>query len=877
MADHAPLRATRAVNGPARAPVLGPARGPSALRIFGLAALAIVGVMATACTRHVVVEQALEPGDAVVVVAGLEDPSTMIARLASVDEGGTAEIAVDSDTQVALLPVYARDLVDADGAPLSPSALTVDLAGDGPCGCTAPMITSPHVFMPGDRCAYDLGGAVELWPAGEGDLTTSMGVLDARLRLVAPGACAACPSPGARGPASSPEVCVLGEGAERQHPDRLTVMPDHTLVAVDRGTLVRVDARGVREEQALSPVLPRVQALAPLPGGDLLVVSSHSGAVGIAQGAMLRFSPAGGPEEVVGYPTRYFTSGVLLSAAPDTLWVYGRIRGGSDRIPALSRCALGPRGARVDCTELELPFSLDCRHYAAVSTIAAVTELPGGDLVAITSAGGVVSVPAGRDRATCMPGSAPPLLRLPSGYTTIDVDDVSLVRIGRRVVACMSDGGGASGYAVVLTATIGSLDPPAPLEWSVAHVVESRGVDCGAAFVDPRRPDRAQVILEDLRQSTVEVDALGRASVHGPLHERYPELDERIDDVTVAQDTLVLSTITGRVWTQTATQAAPVPRVVRSPGVSAAAGAVEATAAGFRLHLGAGAAQELRRTDASCASIVRGPRPSEVEGVVDDVIVPLDAGRLVFGRRQAQVVVERWGADDVRQSVLALEGTDEARRAVRVVGDWALMVSADGVLWATDGREARVLGASGWRDVDAASGVGWAFGEAGLGRALQARGGGLRWEPGVLEAADGAAVAAFQRRRPEQPDAVGARCDGSVLVAYDESPQDIARYSSDTTLWWLRARGPRLTFESYVDFDVSSPWAIDSPENVELITGPPDMPVIFGASGAFVASLVVGGAPLSVLPMRRPRSVAVRGNDLLVSGDGGRLAWIRLR
>jgi hypothetical protein len=830
-----------------------------------------------ACTRRVVVEQALEPGDGVVVVAGLEDSSTLIARLAPVDEGGVAEISVDSDTQVALLPVYARDLVDAAGAPLSPSALAVDVAGEGPCGCTAPMITSPHVFMPGDRCAYDLGGAVELWPAGEGDLTTSMAVLDARLRLVAPGTCAACPSLGARGPASPPEVCVLGEGAERQHPDRLTVLPDHTLVAVDRGTLVRVDARGVRQEQALSPVLPRVQALAPLPSGDLLVVSSHSGAVGVAQGAMLRFSTVGDPEEVVGYPTRYFTSGVLLSATPDTLWIYGRIRGGSDRIPALARCAVGPRGARVDCVELELPFSLDCRHYAAVPTIAAVTELPGGDLVALTSAGGLISVPAGRDRAACAAGSAPPLLRLPSGNTTIDVDDVSLASVGRRVVACMSDGGGASGYAVVLTATIGALEPPAPLEWSVVHVVESRGVDCGAAFVDPRRPDRVQVVLEDVRQSTVEVDAQGRASARGPLDDRYPQLAERIDDVTVARGTLVLSTITGRVWTQTATQSMPVPRVVRSPGVSAAAGAVEATAAGFRLHLGAGAAQELRRTGAGCASIVRGPRPAEVDGVLDDVIVPLDTGRLVFGRRQAQVVVERWGADDVRQSVLELEGTDEARRAVRVVGDWALMVSVDGVLWATDGREARVLGASGWRDVDAASGVGWAFGEAGLGRALQARGGGLRWEPGVLEAADVTAVAAFPRRRPEQPDAVGARCDGSVLVAYDESPQDIARYASDTTLWWLRARGPRLAFESYVDFDTSSPWAIDSPENVELITGPPHTPVILGASGAFVASVVVGGTPLSVLSMRRPRSVAVRGDDLLVSGDGGRLTWVRLR
>lgn len=868
MVDHAAL--TRSAP---HTRLTGAPRSAAALAVV----LALMG-WGAACSRRVVVEQALEPGDAVIVVAGLETPDAMVARLALIGGDGTAELSVDNEAQVALLPVRARDVVDAAGAPLAPQAFTVDLAGDGPCGCTAPMITAPHVFMPGDRCAYDLGAEVELWPAGEGDLSQVMATLDTRLRLVAPGTCAACPAQATRRPAPTPEVCVLGEGAERQHPDRLTVLPDRTLVAVDRGHVVRVDAGGRRSEQPLAPVLPRVQALLPRPGGELLVVSSHNGAVGIEQGELLVFPAGGGsPEEVVGYPARYFTSGLTASAVPDTVWIYGRVRGGSDRIPALARCGVGPRGTRVDCTELALPFGLDCRHHADVPPISQVTELPGGDLVGLTEAGGVVLVPAGRDAAVCVPGSAPPSLRLPSGSTTIDVDDVSLVSLGRRVVACMSDGGGATGYAVVLTATIGPASPPSPLAWSLVHVVESRGVECGPAFVDPRRPDRAQVLLEDVRQTTVEVDVRGRATVSGPLAERYPQLDERVDEALVVGDTLVLSSVTGQVWTQTATQAALTPRALRSPGVSAAAGAVEATTTGFRLHLGAGATQELRRTGTDCGSIVRGPRPAEVAGVLDDVIVPLATGRLVFGRRGARVVVERWSADDVRSSQLELEGTGPARRAVRVVDDWALMVSADGVLWATDGREAQVLGASGWRDVDAAAGVGWAFGEPGLGRALRARGGGLRWEPGVLEGVERSVLRDFLRRRPEQPDAVGARCDGSVLLAYDESPQDITRYSSDTTTWWLRPRGPRLTLESYAGFDVTSPWAFDSPENVELIVGPPDVPVFVGASGVLVASLAVDGAPLAVLPMRRPRAVAQRGDELLFTGDGGRLAWVRLR
>lgn len=829
------------------------------------------------------VEQALAPGDLVVVLApeGLEGGSgsgdAPAGRVATILVGADAIASVALPRGVAeVLVIPAGGVIDARGAPVPAGELEARL-DDEACGCSARAEGLPLRLTPGEACGVPTtlpgrriraDGAEPEAAASPGSpslLDTQLASLRARLRLARAGACG-CAAPGPT-LADTLVVCPLGEGAQRHQAELAVPTPSGSVYGLSRGWVTYIAPDGSTRELPVEP--PWTDLIAATANGpDQLVVLGHNARnEGFAPDVRVvtagRITPLG--------PADADLTLVGVRAEPGALWLYGRRSREVARRPVIVRCDA------TRCIDIALPTDARCPQHRDNSLVRSFVELEGGDHVGVTSFGALVLLPSGESSARCVPGSTSlELGGAAQSYPTLYAAGAA----GRRLAVCTVDENATPPQLVVYTTSIARLDQatPTPIVWSRAAERSGNRARCGSALTDPDRPGRmAFVVRYDDREEVLELSATSSAvRSYAGVGALYAGAPPDLELQGEAGPWLAASTPSGELWRLGRGQAERRLTLralgeVGDPTVRA----IEATSTGFLVDIGARAplTVEVPRTP-GCEGVALTVPPEAAlsRGVEVDAVGRLGARVLRATHSGDAHVLEVYDASGARTHTLSLPRA--VRRIRELIDDrWALLLDEAGAAAITDGATLQVLpGVRAWRDVDAADQIGWLVGDGAIGRVTAGPGGVPVLRDDVLLEVGRGTLDALYGEAEREPTAVGAACGGRALVGFARTFE-----GPPLLLWWLTPRADGLTLEPY---DIIAPDGSRGPERRPrltrvLQTTPSPLLLFTHSSGADL--LYADGAPLGALPFAGLSASGQRGSDLLVGGPDLRLALIRLR
>jgi len=819
-------------------------------------------------------KQVLEPGDAVIGV--FEDR----AVVALADARGVAEIEIGA---VAIGVIRKRDVRDLEGRPLANlDGLTADLEGDTGCGCRVPPVGTQQIIAPGDRCA--LPAMAELGATAAYADPQLLASPRSKLRVTWPGTCACPRLPFSE--RSSVSVCPLGEDAERMKPVATVLSGDGTITVISRMMAVEIAPDGARHETRIEPAAGNIKGVIALPHGGAVIVGDVVALTVSSQNSEYIYVPprgAGPARRLDNFPTKYDLVGVYNAPSGDA-WIYGRLPGRINHA-LLARCRIGDDVDAGFCIETLVMPSPDCPQHRTEFKIVTMTELEGGELMAMTEASELFFVR--NDEAICVTARVEgPTL---GGGEIYGFRGGHLASIGRRVLACLVGNDRSTPVVEVMTATVGPIVQGLPLilTWRPVHEEIDGDQTCPSeSFIDPREPDRA-VMQRRLRDDVYTQLRITRSSTTVEIispRTYYPELDAPIADVATSSGTMVLSTTTGETWRRR-TSDAMFSRVTRFPrALGGAPTAILPVEGGFRVYTGSSNTIQVRSGPTCSATTISIPEVATMSalGEEDDVVTQLGDRVLLFGRRGGAAMMIVRDFSDRLLSTVPLEGNARVVSAAEIMpGAWAAFVRDDGSVWATDGGAPVLLDdRGGWRFISARPGVGWLASDSDVGRVVvRAGGGGLEVETDLMSRIDTSAFDTLNHRGVvPRITAIRAFCDGRAMVAYRDNLDGLA-----LSVWLIAPVAGRLTMVPYEELRPETSWPRVR-QQVLAIGGDSAAPLLVYASDPDDVlqvedndGLHTPGAQTSALPFSDLAGFGGDGRDVLIGGSYLRFARVLIR
>jgi hypothetical protein len=792
-----------------------------------------------------------------------------------------------AEARIALFWIRASDLVHPDGRPLNSEALrrvTVRLARNPPpsaengaCGrCLVPALSRPQVVEDGDSCPiphfaerrmfHIAGGKAERVELG-GDPDQLLG----QVRIEWPGDCACVDRAPSRGGAL--EICPLGAGHANFLPATFALDADGTTFAATQGLASIFDPGTGTIEVRIDPPM-RESAAAVAIGGGRFVVSARRG-LEMADGSSLRVFDRDGrsalyPDALPGISevrlVRIGASSMFLAIGDDL----------QEHRPSIGTCKFDEVG-HVSCIPDPIETRAECPETFTLGAqaVGSIAAIDGGDLIALTNAGGLLFRRSSEATWRCAPSAH----ALPPPGSRDGFARGSMEAIGRRVFLCMS--GTESG--VLMTGTI----PPLSLD-SDGHLADfdpgmrmvrsatGAGSMCHTLVRDPEHPDRIYARMFD--RGRLEIEEVDRA---GTSVATYSSLKQVLRGLDV-EPLLAASSTSGWIGV---TADALIER--RRPGGASfeplnAASSFDLTqppalAAGrdrevlaFSPHR-APTRFTIPERAASCGDVAITPAPPSSATVPwdrVDVAVEEDPRSERFFLVGGAGGATRFAIFDASQGTF-LELPLTAQESVRfqaiaelapgkvalLAGDGRLFsASADGTVAAVDPEwddpatpeiENRPVAFDGWLAIDAGLGVGWVGGKSSLGRVVPNEAGGVRIEGywlARLLANGGGDV-------PTQIGSLKSLCPDHVVLSGESKPFIVSPHDLD--LWEVRTGLNGLAIGPYPLFNPADPSLPSTgsrrPRGVLGTNGAPTF-VFITLDSASGATLFRAGAPRMTLP-----------------------------
>ncbi|MBI4816229.1 MAG: hypothetical protein HY791_08225 [Deltaproteobacteria bacterium] len=698
-----------------------------------------------------------------------------------------------------------------DGRPLTSSdLLQLTLDASSSCGrCLFDAAEAPALIYAGQSCPIPPFVEQKILVEGDGAMAEVDEPTPATLRLSPGGDCACPESPEQRW--TELEPCPV-RGEADIAPRDIALRADGTVFGFAGSFGLAIDAQGRTLWGEFEPAFGSLRSWVSLPDGRIVLASSVRGSGGevdfqdvrivAVDGETLTAGPIGGLPEL----TR-----VNVSPGQDGRFeILAATRVGTLISATGATCSVS--GASAECELVPLRKDMSCPNTYAKSALESVTILENGDGVAWLE-GGLLFRPRGERTWSCVPGTNQLALEVP-GQGPMEVPgDVSLISLGRRILACGSTGSLGS-TAVVLTATVpeslraesGEL-VPFPVRLLALHA-EANAICAGfAAAPDGSSIDvlfnGAPPHVARVSREGVLLSVRAQAEVFG--------VESALLRVFQAGPWLAAIGLTGTIFRNDGASSRLAE--LRSPGSTTSAAVT--TPRGFRIYRERATALEIV-AGSGCEDVEVLPTPIELSAVAAvtqegdvDVVAGVEEGALVLTRvRGESVEISRLGP--IPAAPVQVVSLGSGRLVMRL---------ADGALWAAIGDRVQLVSIGPYLSLAASQGVALAGKVGGIDRVSPALDGTLR-AISVSETLEGVAFAQVdaQRNGPEQVTAISLECPDRGRVEMFESLNRVDfEWTNRTHSAWVISGECGSGAQLCPDFTFR-PFALTAPAPTEVAT-----------------------------------------------------------